>query len=71
MTEHTTSRRTVLKGIGSALAATGPGAIVTGAVAGAPDRRTVGTPVGGTLYDVERTAAGVYTVGAGGTVVER
>jgi len=71
MTEHTTSRRSVLKGIGAALAAAGAGASVAGTAAASAEWRTVETPVDGDLYDVQRTATGVYAVGAGGAVIRR
>jgi len=71
MTERTTSRRTVLKGAGAALAALGAGAGLSGAVAAASPWETVESPTGNALYDVEYTSAGVYAIGAGGVVLRR
>ncbi len=71
MTEYNTSRRNVLKGIGTALAAAGAGAAMGTTAAAESGWRTVETPVDGALYDVERTSAGVYAVGGGGVVIRR
>lgn len=71
MEERTTSRRTVLQGARAALAALGAGAGLSGTAAASSPWETVESPTGNALYDVERTSAGVYAAGAGGTIVER
>jgi hypothetical protein len=71
MAEHTTTRRTVLKRTGAALAALGLGAGASAAAAAESPWETVESPTGNTLHDVERTAAGVYAVGGGGVVLRR
>jgi hypothetical protein len=68
MSERTLSRRSVLRGIGAATAATVAGTSVASATT---EWTAVDTPVDVTLFDVESTAAGTYAVGGGGTVVER
>ncbi|MUV90530.1 hypothetical protein GJ629_11985 [Halapricum sp. CBA1109] len=67
MVRTTHSRRSVLKtaGVAAAIAA------VPGAAAEREQWTSVESPTGNTLYDVETTAADVYTVGGGGVVLER
>ena len=68
MSERTASRRTVLETVGAALgAATLPAA----AVSAGEQWTSVESPTGNTLHDVKYTAAGAYTVGGGGVVLER
>jgi hypothetical protein len=66
-TRHT--RRTVLQGIGAAVAAAAVPATATAAAAA--EWKIVETPVDGTLHDVAGTTAGAYAVGSGGVVIER
>lgn len=69
MSERTYSRRTVLKASGLAV---GAAAVPSAVTASDTDEWTVAeTPVGGTLYDVEYTAAGAYAVGDSGVVLAR
>ncbi|WP_123533780.1 WD40/YVTN/BNR-like repeat-containing protein [Halosimplex salinum] len=70
MSERTATRRNVLKATGAAL---GAAALPSVASASTNDSEwtTVESPVGGTLYDVEETAAGAYAVGDAGVVLER
>jgi hypothetical protein len=68
MTPYPTRRR-FLKSSGAAVAAL---AVGTGAAVADEDGWTVAeTPTGGTLYDVARTANGIYAVGTGGVVLRR
>jgi hypothetical protein len=69
MSERDTTRRTFVKGLGAAAgAATLPS---LASASGSGDWTVVESPTGNTLYDVERTAAGLSAVGAGGIVLER
>jgi len=70
MSERTATRRNVLKATGAAL---GAATIPSVASASTTDSEwtDVESPVGGTLYDVEQTTAGAYTVGDSGVVLER
>jgi hypothetical protein len=66
---RTTSRRTVIKGIGAAIAATTVPAV---AAAESDDGwTTVESPTENTLYDVADTRAGACAVAAGGIVLQR
>jgi hypothetical protein len=69
MSEKTsTTRRTLLKGIGASLAVGG----FSGLSAAAESKWTTAkTGTDSSLYDVEYTSAGAYAVGAGGVVLER
>jgi hypothetical protein len=69
MFEHdSVTRRTVLKGVGAASAAT---VIPMGAAASETEWTVVETPTGTTLHDVADTAAGAYAVGGGGVALRK
>ncbi len=68
MSERTHTRRSVLRGIGAATAAAVAG---SGLASADGEWRSVASPVDVSLYDVERTTAGLYAAGGGGTVIER
>jgi hypothetical protein len=69
MFEHdSVTRRTVLKGVGAASAAT---VIPMGAAASEPEWTAVESPTGNTLHDVAETAAGAYAVGGGSVALRR
>lgn len=68
MTRTTTTRRTVLKGIGAAIT---PTAVPTASSAQASEQWTLAkTPTGNTLHDVAYSKAGAYAVGGGGVIFE-
>jgi len=67
MFDEPTTRRTILKSAGAALAAA---AVPASAQAGS-DWTAVESPTGNALSDVEYTSAGAYAVGGGGVVIER
>ena len=70
MFEHdSTTRRTVLKGVGAAAAATVVPAV--GAATTESGWAAVESPTGSTLHDVVRTSEGAYAVGGGGVAVRR
>jgi hypothetical protein len=68
MSEHTVTRRSVLKATGAAVAAA---AVPAGAQAADAQWTVAETPTENTLYDVQYTSAGAYAVGGGGVVLER
>ncbi len=67
MSEHSVTRRTVLKTVGAAAAA----AAVPATVTASDEWTSVESPTGNTLYDIEYTAGGAYAIGSGGVVLER
>ncbi|MBX0294364.1 WD40/YVTN/BNR-like repeat-containing protein [Haloarcula nitratireducens] len=69
MSDFTTTRRSFAKGIGGTITLAALGS--TASAQTAETWTTAETPTGNTLYDVERTANGVYAVGAGGIVLHR
>jgi hypothetical protein len=68
MFDDNATRRTVLKSAGAAVAAA---AVPAGVQAAESTWTAVESPTGNTLHDVEYTAAGAYTVGGAGVVLER
>jgi len=69
MTRPHTSRRTVIKGIGAAIA-TATGSAAVGA-ASTDEWTAVKSPTDSSLYDVADTNEGAYAVGTGGVVLSR
>ncbi|WP_254272030.1 WD40/YVTN/BNR-like repeat-containing protein [Haloarcula marina] len=71
MSEREATRRGVLKGIGTTVAAAMGGVVLSGSAAASGPWTAVESPTGNTLHDVAYTDAGAYAVAGGGVVLER